>query len=71
MRGLLALVAVLALAWAGYWVVGSRAVHRAAEACFAQVRAQGLTADHGRLAVRGFPSRFDPFALTLKSLLIC
>lgn len=59
MRALLTVVLVAAALWAGYWVVGSRTLERAAEDWFAAQAAQGRVADHAGLNVAGFPSRFD------------
>lgn len=59
MRVLLWVVLAAAGLWAGYWVVGSRAVERGAVQAFAQAGAQGLVARNGGLRVAGFPNRFD------------
>ena len=59
MRILLWTVGVLAVLYAGYWVVGSRMADRALHAWFAERQAAGWTAAYESLAVRGFPSRFD------------
>ena len=59
MRILLGLVMALFLAWGGYWFVGSTAMERAAAEWFKVQTAEGLVAEHGAIAVHGFPSRFD------------
>lgn len=59
MRILIALTLTLALAWAGWWVLGSRLALRGAEAAFAAAPAAGWQASHAGIAIAGFPSRFD------------
>lgn len=59
MRALMAVVIGLALAWAGYWLIGARALETATQDWFADQTAQGRLASHGSLVVHGFPSRFD------------
>lgn len=59
MRVLQWVVLALGLLWAGYWVVGSTALQKGAEAWFADQAAQGRVATRSELAVHGFPSRFD------------
>ena len=59
MRAVLAIVMLLAVLWSGYWVAGSQALSRGAEAWFAAAPAQGIEASRDSLAVRGFPNRFD------------
>lgn len=58
MRRLIWLVAILTAVYGGYWVVGSRAALKGAEAALAQMKAEGL-ADYGTVSIAGFPSRFD------------
>lgn len=58
MRALLVVVLVVSCLWAGYWVVGSRAVERSIEAWFAAPH-DGLTASRSDVSVSGFPNRFD------------
>jgi hypothetical protein len=59
MRAIFTVVAVLAVAWCGYWFIGARFVTQAAEAALVQARAQGLRAGAEDLTVHGFPNRFD------------
>ncbi|MFB9149666.1 DUF2125 domain-containing protein [Roseovarius ramblicola] len=59
MRALLAVILVAAAAWAGYWVIGSRATLSAFERWFDARRAEGWVAETSRLGVQGFPNRFD------------
>ncbi len=59
MRVLLWFTLAAALVWAGWWVVGSRAALRGAEAAFAAAPAAGWQATHGGISVAGFPNRFD------------
>jgi len=59
MRRLLWLVLAVAALWAGYWVVGSSAVKRGAEAWFAGAAAQGIEARNAGVRVGGFPNIFD------------
>jgi hypothetical protein len=59
MRLALGLVALLALLWSGYWVVGATAKNRALTAWFEDRRADGWVAEYRDIAVRGFPNRFD------------
>ncbi|NUB44434.1 DUF2125 domain-containing protein [Fertoebacter nigrum] len=59
MRALVRVVLVLAVLYAGYWFVGSRALERGAEAWFQQQAAAGFIAERESLSVQGFPSRFD------------
>ena len=59
MRILLAIVAVLALAWGGWWFVSARALERAAEAALAAAPRAGIAVGHAGIEVRGFPNRLD------------
>ncbi len=59
MRALIWVVGLLSVLWGGYWFVGARMAEQTATATFADLRAQGLTADYTNLSVAGFPSRFD------------
>lgn len=59
MRVLLWVVAGLAVAWAAYWVVGSRTLDSGARAWFEQQAAEGREAGYADLRVAGFPYRFD------------
>jgi len=59
MRWLLAAILVGALAWAGYWFIGSSTKEGAIAGWFEDRRAQGWVADYGALSTRGFPNRFD------------
>jgi hypothetical protein len=59
MRALLVAVLVAATLWAGYWIVGSRAMERAATDWFADQQGTPLLAQRSGLSVAGFPNRFD------------
>jgi hypothetical protein len=58
-RWLALAVALPALLWAGWWVVGSRLHATALEAWLGQRRADGWIAEAGSLSTAGFPNRFD------------
>lgn len=59
MRLLIALIAVLALGWSGYWLLGARQVDRAL-ASWVQARdSDGWVAHAGTVKTQGFPNRFD------------
>lgn len=58
MRALLWITTAAAVLYGGYWVAGSMAVRRGAEAALADLQAQGL-AGPAAITLRGFPSRFD------------
>ena len=58
MRSLIALVIGVALVWAGWWMVGSRAALRGAEAVLAALPSRGLQGG-AEVTVAGFPNRFD------------
>lgn len=56
---LLAIILVLAaLAWGGYWTIGSRTLEQQTAAWFDARRAEGWVADSS-VEVKGFPNRFD------------
>lgn len=59
MRLLTIVVAVMALLWSGWWVVGSRLVSRGAVAGIEAARAEGWDIAYDDLSVEGFPNRFD------------
>jgi len=65
MRLAITLLAGLALAWAGAWLVAARVVERAAETWLAEQAAAGRLADHEAVSVGGFPGRLD---LTVEGL---
>ncbi|MGB3146127.1 MAG: DUF2125 domain-containing protein [Paracoccaceae bacterium] len=58
MRFLVWITAICAALYAGYWVVGSRAVLQGAESALAEMKAGGR-ADYSAVSLQGFPSRFD------------
>lgn len=58
MRAVIWLTFILAALYGGYWVVGSRAALRGAEAALVQMKAEGR-ADYASVSIEGFPSRFD------------
>lgn len=58
MRALLLAILAVAVLWAGYWVVGSRAMNHTVSAWFA-APGPGITASQTDIAVSGFPNRFD------------
>jgi len=58
MRALLWITTAAALLYGGYWVAGSTAMRRGAEAALADLQAQGIAGPAG-ITLRGFPSRFD------------
>ncbi|MCR8722919.1 DUF2125 domain-containing protein [Frigidibacter sp. ROC022] len=59
MRKLFWAILVLAALYAGYWLVGSRALKHALDNWVETERADGVTVDYDSLTVQGFPSRFD------------
>ena len=59
MRVILWVTLAFGLLWAGYWVVGSRAVAGGAATWFAGAADQGITASQSGISVSGFPNRFD------------
>ncbi|AMY68184.1 hypothetical protein AKL17_0925 [Frigidibacter mobilis] len=58
MRALLWITTAAAVLYGGYWVAGSTAMRRGAEAALADLQAQGIAGPAG-ITLRGFPSRFD------------
>lgn len=58
MRALLWITTAAAVLYGGYWVAGSTAMRRGAEAALTDLQAQGL-AGPTEITLRGFPSRFD------------
>lgn len=59
MRKLLSFIIVLALAWAGYWFIGSTGHKTALTRWMDDRRAEGWQVDYSDHTVRGFPNRFD------------
>lgn len=59
MKWLAGTMIAAALAWGGFWGVSAHATKSAAEAWFAERRAEGWQADYGAISVRGFPNRVD------------
>lgn len=59
MRALAIAVAVAALLWGGWWVVGARGLERGIEAAGDAARGRGWHLAYADLTVRGFPNRFD------------
>lgn len=59
MRKLVTVVAVLALAFAGYWFAGARTMSGAVAAWFEQRAAEGWVAEYGSLGTSGFPTFFE------------
>ncbi|GGH52608.1 DUF2125 domain-containing protein [Frigidibacter albus] len=58
MRALLWITTAAAVLYGGYWVAGSTAMRRGAEAALADLQAQGI-AGPAEITLHGFPSRFD------------
>ncbi|AWB49811.1 High-affinity K+ transporter ATPase chain B [Gemmobacter aquarius] len=58
MRAMLIALLVVSGLWAGYWVVGSRAMESAVDQWFAQPHGE-LTASRSDVSISGFPNRFD------------
>jgi hypothetical protein len=58
MRKLLYLPVVLALLWAGYWVIGALAMDRAVSGWLAARESDGWVANASDVSITGFPSRF-------------
>ncbi|SFA99644.1 hypothetical protein SAMN05421688_2208 [Poseidonocella pacifica] len=59
MRALLIIVLVAGLGWCGYWFIGASAHKRTVANWFELRQAEGWDAGYERVAVRGFPNRFD------------
>lgn len=59
MRKLLTLIIVVALAWAGYWVIGSQGHKAALTKWMDDRRLEGWQVEYSDHIVRGFPNRFD------------
>ena len=59
MRAVMMVMLVLGVVWGGYWVAGSMALQKGAEAWFAGQSARGLSATNSKIEVHGFPNRFD------------
>lgn len=59
MRRLFVAVMVLAALYAGYWVVGSSQLERAARLALDDLAARGWQVAYSDLSTAGFPSRFD------------
>ena len=59
MRAVMVVVLVLGVLWGGYWVAGSVALQKGAEAWFAGQVADGRIASSSKIEVHGFPNRFD------------
>lgn len=59
MRKLIGIVIFAALAWFGYWFIGSSAHEAAAKAWLQDRQDNGWVADYSTLDVNGFPNRFD------------
>lgn len=59
MRAVMVMMLVLGVVWGGYWVAGSMALQKGAEAWFGAQAARGFIATNSRIAVHGFPNRFD------------
>lgn len=66
MRILLAVVAVLATLWSGYWFIGSTAKKTVINAWFDDRQSVGWTAEYSSFKVVGFPNRFDSRFIDLK-----
>ncbi len=59
MRKLITLIIVAALAWSGYWFVGSTGHKAALTEWMDDRRSEGWQVDYADHVVRGFPNRFD------------
>lgn len=59
MRILLVLVLIAAAGWAGYWVLGSRAVENDVRGWLDARAEAGWVAEYSEVTTRGFPNRFD------------
>ncbi|MHA3976171.1 DUF2125 domain-containing protein [Halovulum sp. GXIMD14794] len=59
MRRLFFLVVIAALAWSGYWFVGSTAKREAIAGWLSAQQSRGWIAEADEIAVQGYPNRFD------------
>ena len=59
MRKLFFAILIAALAWSGWWWVGSTAKRAAIDGWLAERRAQGWVAEYADMTVTGYPNRFD------------
>ncbi|MCL3881385.1 DUF2125 domain-containing protein [Marivita sp. GX14005] len=59
MKRLLAVIALAALVYGGWWVYAAQSLRGAVENGFAMLRTDGWTAGYDDLSVRGFPNRTD------------
>ena len=59
MRAVMVVMLVLGVVWGGYWLAGSIALQKGAEAWFAGQAAEGRIASSSKIEVHGFPNRFD------------
>lgn len=59
MRGLITLTFLLALAWSGWWFIGTNAQKSAVESWMEQRRDAGWVAEVEDFKITGFPNRFD------------
>ncbi len=66
MRTLFFAIVVAALAYSGYWVVGSTAQRTALQAWLDQQAARGWVAEADDISVAGFPNRFDATVTDLR-----
>lgn len=66
MRKLLAFIIVAALAWSGYWFIGSQGHKAAMTTWMDDRRAEGWQVDYSEHSLRGFPSRFDTTLVDLQ-----
>ncbi len=65
-RKLVVVILLAALAWSGYWWVGSTAKETALVSWLEERRNAGWVADYQSLDVRGFPNRFDTRIVNLE-----
>ncbi|SLN54146.1 hypothetical protein ROA7450_02783 [Roseovarius albus] len=59
MRTLLSLIILGAIAWSGYWFVGSSGLQTGVAQWFDDRRGEGWLAEYNTHEVQGFPNRFD------------
>lgn len=59
MRGLITLTFLLAIAWSGWWFIGTNAQKTAVETWMEQRRDEGWVAEVEDFKITGFPNRFD------------